>query len=103
MAETHPADPLRDVHTPQFWDHSIGHLEPDLARVIEVANNLAPTSPEAIALRGLTAFVVEVIKHQELTLRQVALDTAPPLPKPPRKPRAMRQPKPIITQDASSE
>jgi hypothetical protein len=93
MAETPPADRLQDVHSPEFWDHRLGYLDPDLARMDALIHTLPPTSPEAVALREIGAFLVAVVRHQERVLLQLAQDTAP---KPPRKPRA---PKAKITEE----
>jgi hypothetical protein len=104
MAETHNdgADPLKDVHSPEFWDHSLGHLDHDLARMDALLNTLPPTSQEAVVVRELGAFLVTAVRHQERVLLQLAQDTAPK-PKPPRKPRTARarvQPDPLDGHEA---
>src|SRR5690348_16405323 len=89
MTETaaRPTDPLQDVHSTELWDHSFAYLDRDFARMDNLLQNLPPISPEAVAVKELGALAMAVLRHQEVVLRQVALDTAPPPPKPPRKPR----------------
>ena len=79
-------DPLADVHSPEFWDHSLGYLDPDLARMDALIHNLPPTSPEAVAVREIGSFLVAVVRHQEKVILQLAQDTAPK----PRKPRTQK-------------
>jgi hypothetical protein len=98
MSET--VDPLKDVHSPELWDHSFAYLDRDFARVGDMLQSLPPNSPEAIVVKELGAVALAVLRHQEVVLRQVALDTAPPPPKPPRKPRTPRA-KVVITEEGN--
>jgi hypothetical protein len=64
---------LRDVHSPEFWQHSWANIRTDL----ENLRNLPPETPPTEVQRQQIGVLVAITLHQERVLEILARATAP--------------------------
>jgi hypothetical protein len=72
MTETVP-DPLQDVHSTEFWEHSWANIQTDLRNL----DNLPADTPVVDRLRQEVGVLIAITLHQERVLALLARDTAP--------------------------
>ncbi len=66
-------DALRDVHSPEFWQHSWANIRTGL----ENLHLLPPETPPTEAQRQEIVVLIAITLHQERVLDILARDTAP--------------------------
>ena len=72
--ETAPQpDPLQDVHSREFWEHSWQNIQTDLRNL----DSLPPETPVVDRLRQEVGVLIAITLHQERVLALLARDTAP--------------------------
>jgi hypothetical protein len=93
-SETAPQpDPLQDVHSREFWEHSWQNIQTDLRNL----DSLPPETPVVDRLRQEVGVLIAITLHQERVLALLARDTAP---KPKRSSTRKAKPAPGDEQDA---